>query len=152
MLPKEEVLSIHGFSCYKEHYVHNCNEHFLLSFSGVERGEQSLSLPAVSGLQSCQQTGQVALFGLNPASNFPSWVFLLLFFFLVGCFLGEFFGCGFRFQLVALAVWCKDLLQECRGCWLQVVESSALGWRVHLEEPFLGPAFSVLMFLFSLLN
>lgn len=53
--------------------MHNCNEHFPLSSSDVERGEQSLALPSVLGLQSCQQTGQVALFGLNPASNFPSW-------------------------------------------------------------------------------
>lgn len=29
------------------------------------------------------------------------------------------------------------------------VEGSALGWRVHLEEPFFGTAFSVLTFLFS---
>lgn len=74
--------------------VHNCNEHFPLSSSGVEREEQSLVLPSVSGLQSCQQTGQVALFGLNPASNLPSWVLWFFgFFFFVGgwLFLGGVF-------------------------------------------------------------
>lgn len=61
------------------YYVHNCNEHFPLSSSGVERGEQSLALPSVLGLQSCLQTGQVAQFGLNPASNFLSWVVFFFF-------------------------------------------------------------------------
>lgn len=41
------------------------------------------------------------------------------------------------------------LMQEYRGCWLQVVEGSAVCWRLHLEEPFVGKAFSVLMLLFS---
>lgn len=66
--------------------MHNCNERFHLSSSGVERGEQSLALPSVSGLQSCQQTGQVALFGLNPAWFF---LFVCLFF---GFFWGSFLG------------------------------------------------------------
>lgn len=75
------------------HYVHNCNEHFSLSYSGVERGEQSLALPSVSGLQSCQLTGQVALFGLNPTSDFPSWVvFLFFFLFFIWLFFGRVFS------------------------------------------------------------
>lgn len=119
--------------------MHNCNEHFPLNSSGVERGEQSLALPNCVGTAKLSANRPNSIVWPSSCKKLS----LVGYFFSVGCFLGEFLGCGFRFQLVALAVWCRDLLQECQGCWLQVGEGSALGLRVHLEEPCVGMAFSV---------
>lgn len=67
--------------------------------SSICVGTAKLSTNRTSSIvwpQSCKQLSLLRVF------------FVVCLSFLVGCFLGEFFGCGFRFQLVALAVWCRN--------------------------------------------